>query len=269
MITSIRNPKIQWVRKLQAQAHFRREEKAFVVEGVRLVEEALQSNLEISLALYTEGLDARGQELVRFIRERNFPVEEVSSKVLEAASDTQTPQGILVVVPFPNAQVPEGNDFLLIADGVRDPGNMGTILRTAAAAGVGVVLLTPGTVDAYNPKVVRAGMGAHFRLPVLSLDWEEIRMILSKKDEAGDYHIYLADAGGGQNYTQADYTSRVALILGGEAQGVGSQALGFKNERLHIPMLSEVESLNVAVAAAILLFEVVRQRQLRKSSAQI
>jgi TrmH family RNA methyltransferase len=104
-------------------------------------------------------------------------------------------------------------------------------------------------------------MGAHFKLPVLSTDWIEIRKYLSKESQAGAYKIYLADAAGGQVYTRADFTSPTALIIGGEAQGAGPQAAELMHERLHIPMPGEVESLNVAIAAAILMFEVVRQRE--------
>lgn len=261
MITSTHNPKIQWVRKLQSQTRFRREEAAFVVEGVRLVEEALNSNWEALLVLHTQGLDEHGQELLRELEARNTSVVEVASKVFGIVSDTQTPQGILMVVALSEPRVPDWVDLLLVADGVRDPGNLGTILRTAAAAGVGAVLLPPGTVDAYSPKVVRAGMGAHFKLPVLSVDWAEIRNYLSGKGQAGSYKIYLADAAGGKVYTHADFTSPTALILGGEAQGAGSQAEALMHERLHIPMPGKVESLNVAIAAAILMFEVVRQRE--------
>lgn len=261
MITSTRNPKIQYIRKLQSQARFRREKAAFVVEGVRLVEEALKSNWDTLLVLHTQGLDKRGKELLRELEGRNTPIVEVNSRIFGTVSDTQTPQGILAVVSLPDISLPEGIDFLLIADSVRDPGNLGTILRTAAAAGVGAVLLASGTVDAFSPKVVRAGMGAHFKIPVLSTDWTEIRKYLSSKGKEDFYKIYLADAGGGQVYTQADFTSPTALIIGGEAQGAGAQAMEIMHERLHIPMPGNAESLNVAIAAAILMFEVVRQRE--------
>lgn len=261
IISSISNHKIQWVRKLQAQARFRREEAAFVVEGVRLVEEALRSNWDALLALYTQGLDERGMELLRELEARSAPIAELTSNVFGSVSDTQTPQGILVVVKFPGERLPDWIDFLLVVDGVRDPGNLGTILRTAAAASVGAVLLTPGTVDAYSPKVVRAGMGAHFKVPVLSTDWTEIQKYLSSRSKTGAYKIYLADAAGGRVYTHADFTSPTALIIGGEAQGAGAQAEELMHERVYIPMHGSVESLNVAIAAAILMFEVVRQRE--------
>jgi RNA methyltransferase, TrmH family len=262
MITSIRNPKIQRVRKLQAQPRFRRAESAFVVEGVRLLEEALNSNWETSQVLYTQDLDARGQKLLENYAAKGVPVEEVTPEVMQAASDTQSPQGILAVISLREAELfPTAVDFLLIADGVRDPGNLGTILRTAAAAGVGAVLLPPGTTDAYAPKVVRAGMGAHFNLPVYSLSWDEIRMTLSRMNPGKPFNIYLADAAAGITYTDVDLKSPLALIIGGEAQGAGTQAAALAQIRLHIPMPGRAESLNSAVAAAVLMFEVARQRR--------
>lgn len=262
MITSIRNPKIQWVRKLQAQSRFRRDESAFVVEGVRLVEEALNSNWEIIQVFFSQGLDTRGQNLIQDFQAKHIAIEEVTTEVMQSASDTQSPQGILAVISLERETVlPTAADFLLIADGVRDPGNLGTILRTAAAAQVGAVLLPPGTTDSYNPKVVRAGMGAHFVLPVHSLNWEEIETILIGRDVGRSFNIYLADAAQGLPYFNADFISPLALIIGGEAQGAGPRATSLTHVKLHIPMPGNVESLNSAVAAAIIMFEVVRQRQ--------
>jgi len=262
MITSIRNPKIQWVRKLQAQSRYRREESAFVVEGVRLVEEAFISDWEVVQVFYTQDLDARGQRLVQDFQAKHISIEEVTHEVMQAASDTQSPQGILAVISLRDATpLPAAVDFLLIADGVRDPGNLGTILRTAAGANVGAVLLPPGTTDAYNPKVVRAGMGAHFVLPVYSLSWDEIEGMLSGLELGRVFNIYLADAAEGLNYFSADLSSPLVLIIGGEAQGAGSRAAKLAHTKLHIPMPGKTESLNSAIAAAILMFEVVRQRQ--------
>lgn len=261
MITSVRNPKIQWVRKLQAQSRFRQGESAFVVEGIRLVEEAINSDWETVQVFYTQDLDERGQKLLQDFHAKHVPIEEVTPEVMQSASDTQTPQGILAVVSLRETPVfPTDIDFLLIVDGVRDPGNLGTILRTAAAANVGAVLLPPGTADAYNPKVVRAGMGAHFVLSMYNLSWEEIKTLLSGSGFGRAFNIYLADAAEGVTYFSADLISPLVLIIGGEAQGAGSQAVSLAHMHLHIPMPGSTESLNSAVAAAILMFEVVRQR---------
>ncbi|MGE5123438.1 MAG: TrmH family RNA methyltransferase, partial [Acidobacteriaceae bacterium] len=154
--------------------------------------------------------------------------------------------------------LPAELDFLLILDGIRDPGNLGTILRTAAAARIQAVLLAPGNVDAFAPKVLRAGMGAHFRLPIHQLGWAHIEQLLA--GSPGGMRIYLADAAGGIPYTRADFRTPLALLVGGEAAGAGHEAFSLASEKVQIPMPGGSESLNAGIAAGILLFEVVRQR---------
>lgn len=262
MITSVQNPRIQAVRRLQAQVKARREERAFVVEGVRLVEEALEAGWQVRQAFYTLDLSDRGQALVEQFLKNNVPIEQVSNSVMEAASDTRSPQGVLAVVGMDILELSPTADFLLVGDGLRDPGNLGTLLRTSAAAGAQGVLLTPGTVDPFSPKVVRAAMGAHFRLPVLTLDWASIQELLHPKGQGKRFQVFLADSAGGLVYTQADFTRPTALIVGGEAEGAGTPAQELADSLVHIPMPGKMESLNAAVAAAVLLFEVVRQRNL-------
>jgi TrmH family RNA methyltransferase len=257
MISSTHNPKIQFVRALQSQAKARREARAFVVEGVRLAEEALASGWPAELVLHTTDLEPRGQAVVGGFAARGTPVEEVTPSVLRAASDTQTPQGILAVLSQRSLPLPEPLDFAFIPDGVRDPGNLGSMLRTAAAAGVGAVLLPPAAADVFAPKVVRSGMGAHFRLPVRACPWDEIGRLI----QALGLRVYLAAAGDGLPYTQAEFRLPLALVVGGEAQGAGSEALALAHQRVTISMPGGMESLNAAAAAAILLFEVVRQRK--------
>ncbi len=261
MITSTHNPKVQRVRDLLAHSKARREQQAFVVEGVRLAEEALQSGWEAQLVLYTDDLSARGRAVMQGFASRGVNVEAVAPQVLKAASDTEAPQGLLAVVSLHPLPLPPDPDFVLVLDGLRDPGNLGTVLRTAAAARVQAVLLPPEAADPFAPKVVRSAMGAHFRLPIHSLDWAELRQYLRPAGQESQLRVSLADSSGGVPYTQADFRSPVALIVGGEAEGAGAEALSLADGRVHIPMPGQAESLNAAVAAAILMFEVVRQRQ--------
>jgi TrmH family RNA methyltransferase len=261
VITSTHNPKIQLVRKLQAHARARREESTFVVEGVRLAEDALQAGREAKLVFYTAELSARGQMVVQGFANQGASVEQVTPEVMKAISDTETPQGLLVALALSPLPLPPAPDFLLIPDGVRDPGNLGTLLRAAAAAGVQAVLLPPGSTDPYAPKVVRSAMGAHFRLPVHSLDWKAILTCLHPPLPTVQPRVYLADASGGLPYTQTDFRLPLALIVGGEAAGAGNEAIELADARVHIPMPGGMESLNAAVAAAVLMFEVVRQRE--------
>jgi len=254
MITSVHNPKIKWVRDLQASSRQRRDEGVFIVEGVRLAEEALAAGWIARLALYTSDLNERAQAVVDSFAAQGAPVEVVAPAVLQAASDTAAPQGVLVVLEAHALPIPEPLTFALIPDQLRDPGNLGTLLRTAAAAGVQAVFCPPGTVDVFSPKVVRAGMGAHFRLPALSLGWAEI------VQRCAGLQVYLAAAGEGCRYDQVDFTRPLALLVGGEAEGAGPEARQLSTARVHIPMPGGSESLNVAVAAAVLLFEAARQR---------
>ena len=258
MITSTQNPKVKYIRALQSQGRFRREESAFIVEGIRLVEEALKADWDARLILYSDSLNERGRALVAAFSDRGAQVLQGSHQVMRAASDTQTPQGLLAVLPFQELQVSETMDFVFVPDAVRDPGNMGTMLRTAFAAGVEAIFIPPDTVDVYAPKVVRAGMGAHFHLPIRNLTWQEI----ANRLRSSQLKIYLADASAGRRYTQAEFHQPCAIIIGGEAEGAGEVARNLADEHLHIPMMGNAESLNAAVAAGVLLFEVVRQRSI-------
>jgi RNA methyltransferase, TrmH family len=254
MLTSTKNPRIQQIRKLQGSARARKKEALFVVEGVRLAEEALNANWQPELLIYTADLNLRGQQTIAGFQAKGVEIVPVSSQVMQAASNTQTPQGILLVLPLPKWDLPAEPTFVLIFDRVRDPGNVGTLLRTALAAGVDAVVLPPENADAFAPKVVRAAMGAHFRLPIISMDWETIGQRLT------GLSVFLADSGGGCTHLEAAFKTPLILIIGGEAEGAGGQAARLATQRVHIPMTGRAESLNAAVAGAILMFEVVRQR---------
>lgn len=257
MITSTHNPKIQSIRKLQAQSQARREEQLFVAEGVRLCEEALAAGWPARLVIYTDDLSQRGVALLEGFAAQGAALEQVSGQVLRSASDTQTPQGILAVLPQRSLPLPVPLELAFIPDNVRDPGNLGTMLRTAEAAGVGSVLLPPGTADVFAPKVVRAAMGAHFRLPIYALDWGEIEHLV----QSAGLRVIVATADAGTDYTRADLRSPFALVVGSEAEGAGPKAHLLADEQVRISMPGQAESLNAAVAAGIILFESARQRK--------
>lgn len=260
MITSQKNDKVRYVQALQGRRRARQREQRFVFEGVRLVEEAVRAGVSPTFVFYTEKAEIpdlgseRSSRLLASLREMNVPCYSVSDPVMAACSDTETPQGILAVLPIPSLSRPEHPTFSLILDQVRDPGNLGTTLRTALAAGVEQVLLTPGTVDANNPKVVRAAMGAHLHLPVMELGWDAIAEAVAGSG------VWLAAADGEMDYTAVDWTRPAALVVGGEATGAGKQAQTLARGQVSIPMAAKVESLNMAVATAVILFEVVKQR---------
>jgi len=224
------------------------------VEGIRLLEEARRAGWRPEVLLAVDDLSPRAAALVDAWRAEGVAPLLVAGRVLTAASDTRTPQGVLAV--FSQRQIPlkAKPDFLLLLDGVRDPGNLGTILRTALAAGVDGVLLPSGGVDPWAPKVVRAAMGAHFRLPIAQMDTQALRAALAGRA------VYLAEARSGIPYTRADFRAPCVLAVGGEAAGAGPVVRSLASRAVHIPMPGPAESLNAAVAAAILMFEVVRQR---------
>jgi TrmH family RNA methyltransferase len=256
MITSAQNPKLKLARSLMGRPKERHAARAFVAEGVRLVEEALAAGWPVQFVLYAPGLSERGRELVKKLEAKGLDVEQVSDTLLDSISETETPQGLLAVLDYSPLPIPQPIDFALIPDSIRDPGNLGTLLRTAAAAGVQAVFLPPETTDAFAPKVVRAGMGAHFRMPIHSLTWEEIR------ETTKSLKVYLADMAGSPCW-QTDFRLPLALIVGGEAEGATEEARNLADGTVSIPMPGTAESLNAGVAGAILMFEVVRQRRFR------
>jgi TrmH family RNA methyltransferase len=263
-ITSTANKKVKYVRSLYRR-RIRHREGHFVIEGLRLVGEALKAGVVPALAFFSPDLSdsQRGRELLAVIEGLPGECFVVTDKVMGALSDTVSPQGILAVVPFLELPFPEDPWLVLVVDRVRDPGNLGTILRSAEAAGASRMILTPATVDVYSPKVVRGAMGAHFYLPVATgVSWTEMVEALE------DRQILLAEAKGDKVYYEVDWTKPSALIVGSEAEGHGREAEGLATERIVVPMQGKAESLNVAVAASVILFEAARQRGIQQSSGE-
>lgn len=257
MITSLQNPKVQLIRRLMNRSKDRRAEAAFIVEGVRLVEEAHQAEFNARFLIYSEKLSERGLGLVESYRNQGIQVESASESIMRRISDTEHPQGILGVFEMESLPIPDKLDNVLILDQIRDPGNMGTILRSAWAAGTQVVYLSPGCADPFSPKVMRGGMGAHFRMPIIKMTWEEIKLQV----RSHTLHCYLAATRRGLAYYEADFRPPMSLIVGGEAYGAGDEALKLSDTMVSIPMPGGGESLNAAVAAGILMFEISRQRE--------
>jgi len=259
MITSTQNPRIKHIRALLTNRKDRQQEKLFVIEGVRLAEEVARAKVVPEEVLFSSDLSPRGRELVDIFGSAGSAVEEVDGRILHSLSDTDTPQGILALVPQPAATLPPDWDLLLVLDQIRDPGNLGTMLRSAIASAVQCVILTPGSVDVYSPKVVRAAMGAHFRLPLMTLDWPDISAVCKQKRNKPAV-LLIADSSRGSPCWQTDLRQPVALVIGSEADGPQPAAFAAADGLLHIPMPGTAESLNAAMAASILLYEVVRQR---------
>ena len=256
MITSRQNSKIKQIKKLNAGAKFRSQSGRFIAEGIRLLEEAHQAQIKPEWVIYTESLDKRAEQLLENFRSQGVLCDPVTPEVMEAASDTRTPQGVLGVFQLVSLPLPPLPNLLFILDSLRDPGNLGTLMRTSLAAGADGILLGPGCVDPFSPKVVRSGMGAHFKLPIINTDWSEIETLTS------EMLLLLAEMENGVSLWDTDLTDRVGIILGSEAHGPGEEARNLAQQSIFIPINPEIESLNAAAAGAILLFEVKRQRSL-------
>lgn len=237
----------------------REEHGLALAEGARLLEELLASPVRIRHVLWTrEAADDPGAAaLLDRCREAGVPVEEVSAGELAELADTVTPQGLLAIVEVPGGgwdDLPDGD--LLVFDGVQDPGNLGTLLRTAEAMGVRGAVTLEGTVDPWNPKAVRASAGSIFRVPVVEARRAEVAARLRESGRS----VWAADAAGTPFRRGEALPDRVALVLGNEGAGVSEALLGAADRRVAVELAGDVESLNVAVAAAVLMDRIFSSR---------
>jgi TrmH family RNA methyltransferase len=264
MITSPSNNRIKEARKLQRRRE-RYSQGQMLIEGVRLLRDAWQSGATLRQLFYAPDLlvaQSSAAQLVEELAATRVELIPCSESVFATLSETVTPQGIAAVVDLPKLPVTSPRTLTLLLDQVRDPGNAGTLLRSAAAAGVELVLFGPETVDPFNEKVLRAGMGAHFHVPLRACEtWEEVQPWLEPA-----HPIYLAEAAGSLDYDAVDWSVAATLVVGGEASGA-SAWVRQKAIAISIPMHREVESLNAAVAGSVILFEAARQRRRQSKGA--
>lgn len=248
MITSTKNKHVQYVKKLQ-KAKYRKMEKAFVLEGYHLLEEAVQAGVSLRAVYYSES----GKDFVEKMDFQCALIEEVTDTVLKAMSTLPTPQGILAVADelcYSDLDTVEGK--ILLLDQVQDPGNVGTMIRTADAAGYQAVVLNEGSADLYHPKVLRAMQGSQYHLPIYMRKFDEF----VPKLLARNWQLYGTEL----NEEAVDYRTihpqgNFAVIMGNEGQGVSPEFLAQTTQNVYLPMPGQAESLNVAVATGILLFQ--------------
>ena len=237
----------------------RSREGAVLVEGIRGVEEALSAAQRIRWAICSPRLrnGGRGERLAEALAAAEVDTVWVSDHELGALSDTEAPQGVLMVVEEPRATLDDvaRPERLLVADGIRDPGNLGTLIRASLALGVGGVVALEGTTDPWNPKAVRSAAGACFHLPVIQNRWADVRLWM---DERGTE--VLCAASDGHDVALADAGRNWALVVGSEAQGVRAEVRAAATSTVAIPMHGGAESLNAGVAGAILLYELTRKQ---------
>ena len=259
MITSTSNVQIKQVIALLKKSKERKEQKAFVIEGRKMFEEICQDPSRVVKAYFAESY-VREQYADGKIPE--VPYEIVEDEVFDAMAETVTPQGVLAVVRMPEYSLEtmvENAGTLVLLENLRDPGNLGTIIRTAEAAGVSGVILSRESVDIYNPKVIRSTMGAVYRVPFLYVDDfpKLLRELRSK-----EVRLLAAHLKGKKTFDRADYSGKVGILIGNEANGLSEEASELANEKVLIPMAGSVESLNAAVAAALLMYEAFRKQKL-------
>ena len=235
----------------------REREGAFVAEGIRTCEELLASGLSIRGALVGPQLATteRGRRLREALDRRGVQTTEVSERDFASAADTDTPQGVLGIAMIPDrklAELPDRDSLrFIVLDAIQDPGNVGTILRTAAALGADATIALPGTADIWNAKVVRAAVGTAFRHPVISGDWNDIDPFF----RLGRIELWGADASGAPIGRALTAPARLALAVGNEGAGLSDGVRGRAAKLVSLPIAPVVESLNVAIAAGILLYE--------------
>lgn len=277
IISSKDNKRIKYIRSLLEKGGIRKKNHSFVVEGIKLVDEALEYGnvLDIiaSESLYEDIvsgdltrnalLSDNGKHIIKQVKQ-GTSLTVVSDAVFKSVSETITPQGILAEVEMPKHRLLEENFLeiayektgkikLLILEDTADPGNLGTIMRTAEAAGVTGVIMGKGTVDIFNPKVVRSTMGSIFRLPFSYVDDLKDIIIRLKRDGISFYATHLK---GKESYRDISYSDKAGILIGNEARGLSDEIANLADTYVIIPMQGKVESLNAAVAAALMMYEV-------------
>ena len=251
MITSRSNQKLKMVRKLLESSRERRSSGMFAAEGERLCRE-VPGRLLVSVIMSEDYYRSQGKDAAFLSGVPADMIDTVDNALFRSLSDTVNPQGIMAVVRQPEWKDMSDTDTkgkMLLLDGIRDPGNLGTIIRTAEAAGVKAVFMSSDCVDLYNPKVIRSTMGSIFRVPAITADLEKV---IEKLRKAGK-SVYGTSLSASKSYRETDL-SDAAIIIGSEANGAKPQILAAASECIKIPMSGEVESLNAAISAAILMF---------------
>ncbi len=236
--------------------------RAFLIDGVKMVEEALRGHAGVSLVVAAPSLVRRhGKALLKLAEDQSCEVLWVSEKVLDSLSESKTPQPVMAVVDMQEQSddtlLRHPSGIIVVAHQLQDPGNLGALIRTCEAAGAAGIAVTPNTVDPYNAKTVRASMGSILRLPMARIN--DASRFAQKCKEKGFQTVALA-LDGGTTHFESDLRKPTAVFLGQEGSGLPDEILRDMDQRVRIPMADRIDSLNVAVSAAVFLYEVFRQR---------
>ena len=262
VITSKDNDIVKEIKKLK-EKKFRDKENKFIVEGIKMVQEAIAENARISKIVVCEDCINDGtlkHDLLYEIAKQDCIY--VSEKVFKTITDVETPQGILAVIEKENGEerISYDEDIIVVLDGIQDPGNLGTILRTLDSVNLKQIILSEKTVDAYSPKVVRSTMGAIYRVNIIrSKNIVETLKNLKKHK----FEIVATSLQTDDSIYDLDYKNKV-IVIGNEANGVSQEVLEYAGKKIKIPMLGKTESLNVAVATGVILYEYVRKKNIKQ-----
>ena len=262
MLTSTENPKVKYFNSLRSNKP-RKTSGKFLVEGLHLVSEAIQAGL-LDRVIYSDKIleTSEGKNLIGKIISSGIPSEEANEKVIRHLSDVETPQGIIASVkpkiPDLGSLFEKADPLIIVACGIQDPGNLGTIIRTADAAGCSGIILSQGTVNPYNDKVIRASSGSIFHLNIVKID--DIIEVVSALKRRG-IKVISTLVGAEKEYYSVDYSGPVAVMIGSESRGLPSEIERLSDVSVSIPMIGKAESLNAAVSCAIVLYEALRQRR--------
>ncbi|MEN9520016.1 MAG: hypothetical protein RLZZ381_2604 [Cyanobacteriota bacterium] len=263
ILTSTQNPLVKQVRKLHRSKE-REKQNLLLIEGTNLVEAACHADYKLDIIFYTERWQQNHQPLCQIIAEQGVRVEFVSPEILKAIATTVNPDGVVAIARRPIVEpIPALKTVGLALERLQDPGNLGTIIRTAAATGADGLWLSADSVDFYSPKVLRASVGQWFRLPVVTN--QNLSQLVQQQEQQG-VQIIATTSKATKTYWEVDFTRPSLILLGNEGAGLSSESIDLADVQIKIPLANQVESLNVAVASALLLYEA--QRQLTMSNEQ-
>ncbi len=257
MITAKDNEKIKYTKSLLKTKN-RNKECKFIIEGYRILTLAIECSADLEYVFINEDFENKEEhiEFLNTLKEKNIKTYKTTNKIFNDLVDTESTQGILGVVKFTQKNIEENlndeNRFVLILDRIQDPGNMGTIIRTADAAGIDAIIALKGCVDIYNPKVIRSTMGSIFDMKVIHATQEEALRILKLKN----FEIVSSYLDTNNFYNDVEYNYKTALVIGNEANGINDELVSQSDVLVKIPIYGKAESLNAAISSAILMYEI-------------
>lgn len=257
MISSKDNEKIRYTKSL-LKTKGRTKENKFIIEGYRILTLAIQCRANLDYVFINEDFENKKEHLdfIEVLKNKKIKIYKTTNKIFKELVDTENTQGILAVVGFKNKDIDnninDSNKFVLILDRIQDPGNMGTIIRTADAAGVDAIINLKGCVDIYNPKVIRSTMGSIFDMNIIQATQDDTIRVLKDKG----FEIVSSYLNTDNYYNNVNYKDKVALVIGNEANGINDNLIKSSDTLVKIPIYGKAESLNAAISSAILMYEI-------------